>query len=859
MARLVLFVLALCSVNLVEALFEYVPFECYAFTSGCKDVYYGDSRNWEASKAYLAWMYESYAFDFVPKGQGEIVYSVKRPTESFNYTVLNRFNLSDPVNTAQDIGVLQNVIPDEYMNDLATDPRDDSLYSCGMIFSSRYLGYVWSVDVVTAARRVEKDFGPDHVFISCAIDSGGTMFLLDIYDNAMYTSSVGVWNLVRLATYSVDYGFAQSMSTNYRDDVLVAAFDAVARSGTLSILDKATGDLTPFWGQAATIEICALACPNHNLTFTTSTTTTSTVAACPTPAAPPSFPIALDLRDVLPDAPTPCAAWNQIFFCFTADVSGTHTFDTCSGSGDTVIGVYRDGCATCPPLGVPHDCSDDACGLMSSVSIHLVAGEKVTIEAGTYGQIFSFSGNLSLAVIPDTSPPSTSTSASISIAISTSEKPTTSAIVLTSVRSSPPPPPPPPHPRPTEYKDTSDGGSMTWIVVLSVVGGILGCALVVGSAAVFVLKKGRGDRAHLPYQASPYPLETFPTPEPSAAASPFAPPSPTPPAYGSHVGLPIPHNHYVPAPASAIDVGPGPGPGARRSVSALDAEHDDSTLPAIPIAGRPDNSVIQYSEILIGAEVGRGAFGVVYSGRWRGAQVAIKNLISGVSAKDMDDFTTEAATMVALRPHVNVVQLLGICLEPLAIVTEFMEEGSLHSFLMDKEKTPEIEIDKVKKAARGIAAGMLHLHSEDIVHRDLAARNVLIGSGFAVKITDFGLSRAYKQDASSNVTTSDTGPLKWMPPEAIRHRQYSKASDVWAFGVTIYELVDRIEPYGDMDAVQVALAVTTESLRLQPPERCPKILASMIADCQRTEAEDRPDMQQIGEALETEDAGEWAR
>jgi serine/threonine protein kinase len=135
---------------------------------------------------------------------------------------------------------------------------------------------------------------------------------------------------------------------------------------------------------------------------------------------------------------------------------------------------------------------------------------------------------------------------------------------------------------------------------------------------------------------------------------------------------------------------------------------------------------------------------------------------------------------------------LGITVapNPQCIVTEFLDGGSLTSLLYSRKTiTQKMLYDIVY----GIAAGVLHLHKEGIVHRDLAARNVLMTSGGQVKISDFGMSR--KTQNSGGVTKTENGPLKWMAPECLYERKYSIKTDVWAFGVTLFEIVSRGEPY----------------------------------------------------------------
>jgi len=274
----------------------------------------------------------------------------------------------------------------------------------------------------------------------------------------------------------------------------------------------------------------------------------------------------------------------------------------------------------------------------------------------------------------------------------------------------------------------------------------------------------------------------------------------------------------------------------------------------------PSGLDIDYTELSFDAEIGKGAYGVVYKGRWREGVVAIKKLLlpSAMNEREMEDFRREAALMKNLRPHVNVVQFLGITSSPhpLCIVTEFMEHGSLYSFIHSENK---VDTNLLVNLIKGIAAGMLHLHKEGIVHRDLACRNVLLGSGFQVKISDFGLSRVSDtgDTKKSNQTKSDTGPLKWMAPESIRYKEYSQASDIWSFGVVIWEIVSRSDPYPDLDPVQTALEVTTGGRRLEPPAHTPPILKQLMQNCFQTEPTKRPDFKTMCAWLQNSSLQDW--
>jgi len=209
---------------------------------------------------------------------------------------------------------------------------------------------------------------------------------------------------------------------------------------------------------------------------------------------------------------------------------------------------------------------------------------------------------------------------------------------------------------------------------------------------------------------------------------------------------------------------------------------------------------------------------------------------------------------MATRPHVNVVQFLGITNDPLCIITEFLDQGSLYGYLHSEAK---VDANIIMNFVKGISAGMLHLHREGIIHRDLAARNILLGSGFQVKISDFGLSRNNSSQIQGNQTKSDTGPLKWMAPEAIKYRVYSTMSDVWSFGVVLWEIVTRKDPYPDLDPVQTALEVTHSGLKLQIPEYCPPVMSHIMEGCFDSIPEKRPDMTYICDYFQNSKLGDW--
>jgi len=246
-------------------------------------------------------------------------------------------------------------------------------------------------------------------------------------------------------------------------------------------------------------------------------------------------------------------------------------------------------------------------------------------------------------------------------------------------------------------------------------------------------------------------------------------------------------------------------------------------------------------------EVGRGNYGAVYKAKWRGGDVAVKKLLSVLNDKELVDFQSETALMCKLRPHSNVVQFMGACTKAgdfLAIVTEFMERGSLLAYL--KSENQKISHEEMTKIARGIVAGMLHLTSENIIHRDLATRNILLASNLVPKVSDFGMSRFGMND-SSGKTQSTVGPLRWMSPESLSDGIYSEKSDVYSFGVLIYEILTYgALPYpAIVDPVQVASKVVMGKLTLEVPPNSPPLLAEIMVSAIKFKPEDRPTFKSI--------------
>uniref|UniRef100_A0A8C5DGI8 receptor protein-tyrosine kinase n=1 Tax=Gouania willdenowi TaxID=441366 RepID=A0A8C5DGI8_GOUWI len=266
---------------------------------------------------------------------------------------------------------------------------------------------------------------------------------------------------------------------------------------------------------------------------------------------------------------------------------------------------------------------------------------------------------------------------------------------------------------------------------------------------------------------------------------------------------------------------------------------------------------IDVSFVKIEEVIGAGEFGEVCRGRLRvpGKKenyVAIKTLKGGYTEKQRRDFLSEASIMGQFQ-HPNIIHLEGIITAscPVMILTEFMENGALDSFLRlnDSQFTP-IQLVGMQ---RGIASGMKYLAEMSYVHRDLAARNILINSNLVCKVSDFGLSRFLQENSSDPTYTSSLGgkiPIRWTAPEAIAFRKFTSASDVWSYGIVMWEVMSFGErPYWDMSNQDVINAIE-QDYRLPPPPDCPTHLHQLMLDCWQKDRSARPRFSDLVSALD---------
>ncbi|XP_054474094.1 tyrosine-protein kinase SRK2 [Anoplopoma fimbria] len=264
-----------------------------------------------------------------------------------------------------------------------------------------------------------------------------------------------------------------------------------------------------------------------------------------------------------------------------------------------------------------------------------------------------------------------------------------------------------------------------------------------------------------------------------------------------------------------------------------------------------DQWEIERSSIKMLKKLGAGQFGEVFEGLWNDTTaVAVKTLKPGTM--DAEDFLREAQIMKRLR-HPKLIQLYAVCTmkEPIYIITELMKNGSLLEYL-NKDRGNKLGIsDQIEMAAQ-VASGMAFLELQNYIHRDLAARNVLVGDNNICKVADFGLARVFMKE-DENVYEAKEGtkfPVKWTAPEAIHDNKFSIKSDVWSFGILLYEIMTFGQmPYPAMSNYQVVQKLPT-GYRMPCPPNCPKIMYDIMMDCWKENEQDRPTFETLKWKLE---------
>ncbi|GAB1601730.1 tyrosine-protein kinase TXK-like isoform X1 [Argonauta hians] len=275
--------------------------------------------------------------------------------------------------------------------------------------------------------------------------------------------------------------------------------------------------------------------------------------------------------------------------------------------------------------------------------------------------------------------------------------------------------------------------------------------------------------------------------------------------------------------------------------------HEAKTVPATAGFGH-DCWEISQSSLIKGKLVGSGCFGNVYEALWKSKIVAVK--VMKLDTMSEDNFIEEAKTMTQLN-HPNLVQLYGVVTKarPLAIILEYMQHGSLKQHLKKHKSLILYQSEKLIGFCMDVCKGMKYLESKNFVHRDLAARNCLVGSNYVVKVGDFGLTRYVINDLYNSSSCAKL-PVKWASPEVFQFYRFSSKSDVWAFGVLMWEIFTcGDEPYADKSNTEVLELVCNSSSRLEKPPACPRDIYQEMRMCWKKNPDERYSFSTLRENL----------
>jgi serine/threonine protein kinase len=295
-----------------------------------------------------------------------------------------------------------------------------------------------------------------------------------------------------------------------------------------------------------------------------------------------------------------------------------------------------------------------------------------------------------------------------------------------------------------------------------------------------------------------------------------------------------------------------------------------------PLYYRPDDLPVdekwEFSRqnLQLGELLGEGAFGKVYKGYAVGIDgqmeptvVAVKMLKDGAGEKEMADLLQEVETMKSIGRNINIINFLGCCTRndgPLLVIVEFAPNGNLRDFLRqhspfgvadilddyhNQRPSCQLPYKNLVSFAYQVSRGMEYLTSMKIVHRDLAARNVLVADNNILKIADFGLTRNVKEKEYYLRSVEGRLPVKWMAPESLIENRYTSKSDVWSFGILLWEIFSfGNSPYPTV-AVEHLFELLKQGYRMNKPEHATDDIYALMLNCWRYCPKDRPDFLQL--------------
>ena len=309
-----------------------------------------------------------------------------------------------------------------------------------------------------------------------------------------------------------------------------------------------------------------------------------------------------------------------------------------------------------------------------------------------------------------------------------------------------------------------------------------------------------------------------------------------------------------PEPALLADEALGPS-SVTAATPDMAADIADVTIPYVDLNFNPDNKPL-----------GQGNFGVVFLGQWHGQPVAVKQVRSSVVASTgVDKVMAEVRVMMSLnmKHHINLVHLVGVCMDcqpDLYLVVEYCPHGSLEDALLKTSGDLYKQLRALpvrRRLALDIASGMEVLHKTGILHGDLAARNVLLRKAddrIVACVSDFGLATKLKTGTLTADASDRLVPARWTAPEILSGKGgFQRASDVWSYGVVLFELHSLgavSQPYAGMSNAEVVEFVVQKRGTLTKPTKCPAQDYSLMKQCWAYIPEQRPAMHEVRRALE---------
>ncbi|XP_074424266.1 tyrosine-protein kinase Fer-like isoform X4 [Larus michahellis] len=257
---------------------------------------------------------------------------------------------------------------------------------------------------------------------------------------------------------------------------------------------------------------------------------------------------------------------------------------------------------------------------------------------------------------------------------------------------------------------------------------------------------------------------------------------------------------------------------------------------------------LNHEDVTLGELLGKGNFGEVYKGTLKDkTPVAVKTCKEDLPQELKIKFLSEAR-ILKQYDHPNIVKLIGVCTQrqPIYIVMELVSGGDFLSFL--RKKKDELKTKELVKFSLDAASGMAYLESKNCIHRDLAARNCLVDENNILKISDFGMSRQEDDGVYSSSGLKQI-PIKWTAPEALNYGRYTSESDVWSFGILLWETFSLgVCPYPGMTNQQAREQVE-KGYRMSAPQKCPEEICKIMQRCWAYKPENRPKFSEIQKDL----------